>query len=241
MQQRLPRRFERPILFAHRGARAHAPENTLEAFDLALKLGASGIETDAWLSRDGVVVLDHDGYRRGRTSRRWIRDHNLADLPFPVVTLDALLHRVPLGDRSLSIDIKDTAAFPGVVDAVSRAGRAERTYLCHPDLPVLESWREARGGTRLVHSTRHRSIRSAPEWHAASLARIGIEVCNMHHTDWTGGLVALFHRFGIATFAWDVQFESVARTMLFMGMDGVYGDDVAILHSAAVESGDQPT
>ena len=241
MQQRLPRRFERPILFAHRGARAHAPENTLAAFDLALKLGANGIETDAWLSRDGVVVLDHDGYRRGRTRRRWIRDYDVSDLPFPAVTLDELLHRVPIGACSLSIDIKDPAAFPAVVEAVTRAGMAEHTYLCHPDLAVLESWMTSRGGVRLEHSTRHRLISGAPESHAATLARIGVDVCNMHHTDWSGGLVTLYHRFGIATFAWDVQYESVARTMLLMGMDGVFGDDVDILHTAAVDSGDRPS
>jgi glycerophosphoryl diester phosphodiesterase len=241
VQQRLPRRFDSPILFAHRGARAHAPENSLAAFDLALKLGANGIETDAWLSKDGVVVLDHDGYRRTRTSRRWIRDFDAEDLPFPAVTLEALLHHVPLGSCSLSIDVKDAAAFSAVVDAVSRAGMVERTFLCHPDLSVLESWLPDRRGARLVHSTRHRVIRDAPESHAAALARLGIDVCNMHHTDWSGGLVALYHRFEIAAFAWDVQFESVARTMLLMGMDGVFGDDVEILHTASVDSGDQST
>ena len=50
-----------PIGFAHRGARAHAPENTLEAFRLALRLGATGLESDVWLTADGVAVLDHDG------------------------------------------------------------------------------------------------------------------------------------------------------------------------------------
>ncbi|MDQ3575194.1 MAG: glycerophosphodiester phosphodiesterase, partial [Actinomycetota bacterium] len=38
-----------PIAFAHRGARAHAPENTLQAFRLALELGSTGLESDVWL------------------------------------------------------------------------------------------------------------------------------------------------------------------------------------------------
>ncbi|MQA17795.1 MAG: hypothetical protein GEV09_28165, partial [Pseudonocardiaceae bacterium] len=46
-----------PIAFAHRGARAHAPENTLEAFALALRLGATGLESDVWLTADGEAVL----------------------------------------------------------------------------------------------------------------------------------------------------------------------------------------
>jgi len=41
----------RPTIFAHRGASAHAPENTLAAFELALAQGAEGIELDAKLSR----------------------------------------------------------------------------------------------------------------------------------------------------------------------------------------------
>ena len=57
MQQRLPALRTPPIGFAHRGAKAHAPENTLEAFELALKLGATGLESDVWA---GVrPLLDH--------------------------------------------------------------------------------------------------------------------------------------------------------------------------------------
>lgn len=50
----------RPIIFAHRGASAHAPENTLAAFELALAQGADAIELDAKLSADGEVVVFHD-------------------------------------------------------------------------------------------------------------------------------------------------------------------------------------
>lgn len=49
-----------PIVFAHRGASAHAPENTLAAFNLALEQGADGIELDVKLSADGHVVVIHD-------------------------------------------------------------------------------------------------------------------------------------------------------------------------------------
>src|SRR5262245_13073317 len=50
----------RPLVFAHRGGSALAPENTLSAFDNGLALGADGIELDVHLSRDGVVVVHHD-------------------------------------------------------------------------------------------------------------------------------------------------------------------------------------
>jgi len=49
-----------PFYFAHRGASAHAPENTLAAFDLALKQGAPAIEFDVKLTSDRFVVIHHD-------------------------------------------------------------------------------------------------------------------------------------------------------------------------------------
>jgi len=47
-------------IIAHRGASAYAPENSLSAFNLAVKMGAKEIETDTQLSADGKVVLCHD-------------------------------------------------------------------------------------------------------------------------------------------------------------------------------------
>ncbi|HUF00197.1 MAG TPA: glycerophosphodiester phosphodiesterase family protein, partial [Anaerolineales bacterium] len=49
-----------PVIFAHRGASAHAPENTLAAFELALAQNADAIELDVKLSADGHVVVIHD-------------------------------------------------------------------------------------------------------------------------------------------------------------------------------------
>jgi len=52
--------FPRPILFAHRGDKSHAPENTLPAFSMALQKGADGVELDAKLTADGQVIVIHD-------------------------------------------------------------------------------------------------------------------------------------------------------------------------------------
>lgn len=52
--------FRHPVIFAHRGASAHAPENTLASFELALSQGADAIELDARLSSDGQVIVIHD-------------------------------------------------------------------------------------------------------------------------------------------------------------------------------------
>ena len=49
-----------PVIFAHRGASSHAPENTLAAFQLAIDQGAEAIELDVQLTRDQEVVVFHD-------------------------------------------------------------------------------------------------------------------------------------------------------------------------------------
>lgn len=52
--------FQRPILLAHRGDLAHAPENTLPSFMQAIQKGADGVELDAKLTADGHVIVIHD-------------------------------------------------------------------------------------------------------------------------------------------------------------------------------------
>jgi len=52
--------FPTPILLAHRGDKAHAPENTLPAFEQAIQKGADGVELDVKLTADGHVVVIHD-------------------------------------------------------------------------------------------------------------------------------------------------------------------------------------
>ena len=48
------------MIQAHRGASADAPENTMEAFRLAVDIAADGIELDVHLTKDGEVVVIHD-------------------------------------------------------------------------------------------------------------------------------------------------------------------------------------
>ncbi|MBQ6357559.1 MAG: glycerophosphodiester phosphodiesterase, partial [Clostridia bacterium] len=48
------------IILGHRGASGYAPENTLEAFRLAMDMGADGFELDVHLSRDGELIVMHD-------------------------------------------------------------------------------------------------------------------------------------------------------------------------------------
>lgn len=70
-----------PIVFAHRGASGTVPENTIPAFEEAVRMGATYLETDVQITKDGVLVLAHDPHL-GRTAGdpREIRDITFAEL-----------------------------------------------------------------------------------------------------------------------------------------------------------------
>ena len=216
-----------PLGFAHRGARAHAQENTLDAFRLALRLGAPGLESDVWLTSDGVPVLDHDGVVRTGLRRRPIASLRRDQLPAHIPTL-ADLYEACGAAYHLSLDVKDAAAAGPVIDLAGQAGggAAGRLWLCYPDWEQAAAWRALSDEVKLVDSTRLRRIREGPERRAATLASVGVDAINMHATDWTGGLTTLFHRFERLAFAWDAQFDRVLQSLLEMGCDAVYSDHV---------------
>jgi glycerophosphoryl diester phosphodiesterase len=64
-------------LQGHRGARGHAPENTLPGFELALSMGVTTLELDVGVTRDGVVVIHHDRRLNPDVARgadgKWVR------------------------------------------------------------------------------------------------------------------------------------------------------------------------
>ena len=47
-------------LYAHRGASAERPENTIPAFERAIEIGVDALETDVHLTRDGALIVVHD-------------------------------------------------------------------------------------------------------------------------------------------------------------------------------------
>jgi glycerophosphoryl diester phosphodiesterase len=73
--------LHRPTIFAHRGASAYAPENTLFAFKLAVEQGADAVELDTQLTRDGQVVVMHDlTIDRTTNGTGWINRYTLSEL-----------------------------------------------------------------------------------------------------------------------------------------------------------------
>lgn len=114
------------MAFAHRGGAGEAPENSVTAFDRAVALGFSVLETDLRGTRDGVCLCFHDATltRVVGTPGRirdlpWavVREQRLAD-GNPIPRLDDLLGSYP-GIR-VNVDVKETAAIGPLVDAVRR-------------------------------------------------------------------------------------------------------------------------
>ncbi|MGI8809503.1 MAG: glycerophosphodiester phosphodiesterase [Acidimicrobiales bacterium] len=215
------------MAFAHRGGRAHATDNTIEAFKLALRLGATGLESDVWLTADGAVVLDHDGRVKVGLRSRPVASLPRAALPDHVPTLEDLYAECGTGFE-LSLDVKDPAAASAVV-AVARAAGGDapgRLWLCHPEWELLADWRKDLHDVHLVDSTKLRAMRRGPERRASQLSAAGIDAVNLHYEEWTGGLTTLFHRFGVLGFGWDAQHERILRSLVNMGIDGVFSDHV---------------
>lgn len=108
------------LVFGHRGASGHAPENTLAAFDLGIRQGCDGFEFDAQLTKDGVVVIHHDWsvdrttngsgeirdltYDEIRTldAGRWFSDEFKGER---VPTLHEVLDMIP-ADMTLNVELK---------------------------------------------------------------------------------------------------------------------------------------
>jgi glycerophosphoryl diester phosphodiesterase len=126
-----------PVNLAHRGASALAPENTLEAFQLAVEAGAGGLELDVHMTRDGHIVVIHDATVDRTTNgfgavsemtfdelRRFDAGHNFSPDGGPtrpyrgrgvrVPTLGEVLEEFP--GVAVNIDIK--AGTPGIEETV---------------------------------------------------------------------------------------------------------------------------
>jgi len=226
-----------PIGFAHRGARAERRENTIDAFARALELGATGLESDAWITADGVVVLDHDGVTGPLWRRRAISAQVRSDLAGHIPSLEELYEKCGTA-YELSLDIKDPAAVEPIVAVAGGAGALERLWLCYGDWRSLAEWRERTDGAGLVVST---SVSRFPEGFSArirTLHDVGVAAVNLRRTEWDGERVAAVHDAGLRAFGWDAQSARQLSTLIEMNLDGIYSDHVKRMMAAiAARSG----
>jgi glycerophosphoryl diester phosphodiesterase len=114
------------LRIGHRGAAAHAPDNTLLGFRRAAELGADMVEFDVRQTTDGQTVLSHDPYLTDAAGRIWpVRGSALAELQ--AIDLGGGEHAPTLAealefcrDEQLGayVELKDAAVIPAVVSAV---------------------------------------------------------------------------------------------------------------------------
>jgi glycerophosphoryl diester phosphodiesterase len=238
--------LSRPTIFAHRGASAHAPENTLASFELALRQGAEAIELDAKLSADGQVVVIHDStVDRTTTGHGKVRELPLSALK----KLDAGSH-FDVAFRGESI--------PTLEEVFVTVGHKtfiniELTNYASPtdELPikVAELIQQHRLEQRvLLSSFNPRALRHARQllpdvpigllalaglkgmWARTWLGRIVIPYQALHPelSDVTSGLVESIHRRGKRVHVYTVNNPLDMLHLFILGVDGIFTDDPAL-------------
>ncbi len=234
----------RPLCFGHRGARGHAPENTLLAFDLAFDLGAEGIECDAQLSADGRVVIIHDSTvnrtTNGRGAVSKITFEALRALeagqgirsPQRIPTLEETLALVLRRGGLLNLELKaDTDAEAiAVAEAVASTldalppDNSQRASLLFSsfNLPAVARIRELAPWARVA------ALYGGRKWTGAAMIeaalQLGVEAIHPHPRILTEEIVRLAHEAGLQVNVWTANRLGVIRQLIAWGVDGLFSD-----------------
>lgn len=228
-----------PIGFAHRGARSERKENTLDAFTRALELGATGLETDAWLTGDGLVILDHDGATGPLWRRRAVSVQERVELPGHMPTLSELYEACGC-DFELSVDVKDVAALEPLLAVARQAGAAERLWLCHNDWRPMAAWRRSAPEAHLVESSNLGWMKEGLAARASTLAAAGLDALNLHSSQWDADHLREVRATGLRAFAWDAQNDAELDRLLALGVDGMYSDHTDRMMAAIARAAGPP-
>lgn len=224
-------RAPRPLVFAHRGGSALAPENTIDAFDNGIRLGADGLELDVHLSRDGVVVVHHDRTLdrtttlSGPVAARSAVELNSARVP----SFADVLARYRDGRMIVELKVNRPELAVAVVDAVRRADAVDRVCLGGFGQRVLHTVRAmepAVATSAAREEVRWALYRSWVRWPVTRVAYDGYQV-----PEWSGRtrvvsprFVEAAHRAGLGVQVWTVDREEDARRLLAWGVDALITD-----------------
>jgi glycerophosphoryl diester phosphodiesterase len=233
----------RPLVFAHRGGSALAPENTLAAFDNGLALGADGIELDVHLSRDGVVVVHHDRLLDRTTSltgpiaERTADELRRADVP----TLSEVLARYQQVRVIIEMKINRPALAAATVDAIRRAGAVDRVCLGSFGLRMLRAARAIEPAIATSASreeVRWALYRSWCRWPVAGNGYSGYQI-----PEFAGRTRVVSPRFieyahdaGLGVQVWTVDTSQTARRLLQWGVDALITDRPDVIVPLVVAS-----
>jgi glycerophosphoryl diester phosphodiesterase len=232
-----------PLVFGHRGASAHALENTLGAFDRARRDGADGVELDVIRCATGECVVFHDDDLR----RLGDRADRIAALPFSVVRELRLKggERIPiltevfeaLGDLLVNVELKAPVGRDAVRLAVSAAselagisGVGERVLVSSFNPVALAVFHrimpEVPTGL-LFHADQVRPLREGWARHALRPTAV-----HPDHTLVTPERMATWARAGHLVNTWTVDDPREARRLAALGVDAIIANDPKAIRAA---------
>ncbi len=230
----------RPRVWAHRGDSAHAPENTMRAFDLARAAGADGIELDVMFDGDHNVVVFHDSLLERLTGQ----PGRMEQLPAaaraklrvggePVPLLAEVLSGL---DLEVNVELKAERAgrMGALVAATARvirdSGRAEQILVSSFDpVSLIQLHRHLPdvAVAHLFHGDQALAMRRGwvGQWTGASLLHPHSALC-------TPASMQAWHTAGLPINAWTVDEPAELTRLARLGVDGVFANDPA--HALAV-------
>lgn len=243
-----------PLVLAHRGGAALWPENTRLAFEGALGLGHRYIETDAWCTRDGHLVLHHDATLdrttdgSGKVVERTLDELRALDAGFrftpdggrshphrgrgvTIPTVDEALDLHP--DVRLNIEIKDPnpLAVRAMWDLIQRRNAYDRILVAAEKGAIGRAFRELARGRVATSASFSESLRffAACRLGIAQLLPTAFDALQVPAT-WKGfevvnaSFVTAAHRRGLHVHVWTINDRSTMDRLLAIGVDGIVTD-----------------
>ncbi len=217
-----------PLIFAHRGANSFAPENSIPAFEAAIRIGCDGIEMDVRLTASGDIIIFHDRRLNRMTGCRGnvhqmtlsqIRQVYLESNPhFRIPTLQEVLEVI--GDRILiNIDVKkETMRQNGLEEkilSILRDFRLKDNIVISSFNPlVLKKFADLAPDYRLGFIYRQRS-------HKFISNGVPVESFHVYHRMLSRKYITNLHQQNYRVYAWTVDKERHFRRMLKIGVDGI--------------------
>lgn len=223
-----------PLVYAHRGDRSRAPDNTLEAFQLAVEAGADGIEIDIRRTSDGEIIVSHDDRHPGHApfvemTLADVRDA-LPQVPTFIETLEAVPQNV-----WLNVEIKN---FPNAADYDTSGWMVDTTIetiesFDDPARILLSSFDNQtirRAGTKLPSLLRGQLIRAPFDIGTAIDEAIEHGNAALHPNMGYFGksameMAARIKSAGLAMAVWGANTTADVRLLLEVGADAIITDD----------------
>ena len=231
------RRIGRPRIWAHRGASAHKPENTLEAFEHARAAGADGIELDVRLDRDGHVVVFHDKDLQrlcgqpGRIEDLSADERKQLRVSGCAVPLLAEVFDV-LGDLELNVEIKSNspgrngAVVEAAANVIRQSGHADQVLVSSFDpFSLLQFYRKLPDVALAFLFGADQTLPIRKGWLARAM---GATVLHPEHTLCTPDNVKAWHTSGRPINAWTVDDPEEMKRLDALGIDGIFTNDPAL-------------